>query len=502
MNVPLDPNRKGSTLGILETDASSVDIQLECNNGHIALIEIEGLPSFFNAHPGSVVNAYRQSLMNDIGKTIESWHDASLISVKCGWVGKKLLLVGFPNLMADAVFRARIGTLISEMSKPKMLLVSENSGAGSQVQTSRMKVNFSYVTRPKLVGHTELSSILINRLQSQRMKQFRGAVEVSDGKPSARWSDASALSPGLNIDDHGDEETIANSFNEVTRQTIRQQIKDRRLDLRVTPTANPVTGSWISLSMRVNGLADDQRNNEIRNASMLGVICKEMGMEWELEVGAIYQALHEIQEVFNETPMGQHDFICPVKAGVSLQSAINLCYYPKDIESRLSEFERDVTRKLIIVINNMDDPDGLISASQIKRMGDWMTRLTDKYGITFMGHFTDLDNFDPKGMHKWLPIIGLAFSDTRNSDSLHGIIHAMMKQSKETSDTLPFTLDTTFSKSARKAASEIGAEFIEQEFAGEPNGLRLRTALPLSLNSSPGIPKNQAIIDARKRFRN
>lgn len=488
------------TLGIIDTNVDSVDIHLECNSGHLAIFEFEGLMKLSVQYDSVFIDTFQQRVTQDMAEAIHSWGDGGVMTAKSCWVGRSLLLVGFPQSMEKEVFDRRISTLALALGKPRNLGHVDSDDPSSDLRLSRVNVICSGLTRPKLVSHVEMSTALINKLQEQKLRNLRGAVEFADGKPSARWYYASALAANVNVGSEGDSHTTSRSYVETTRRALRKQFTEGNLDLRAVPTVNPVTGCWVSLSVWSSGLNESLESSEIRNGDTLSAVCKELAMGWELEAATINQTLCELSDSASDGRHTETGGTFPIKLPVSLESLLNWSYFKDDLEGALKGFDYQVTNRLILIIDSLDDSKVEISAAQMKRLAEWMPRLTEVYGIEFMAHFNNLDAFNPKGLHNWLPISGIVFSDTSSSPALHNIIHAMMRQDERTDPPIPLTLDATFSENARRVASEIGVEFIEEPFNGEPKGLQLKTALPLAHGLSLNSTRHR-VIDARSRFR-
>lgn len=493
----ITPGKRG--IAVLDSSADCADIYLDSHAGHILLLEFENVAHLLSQTSGELLQHFQRQVNDDLADEVSRWSTSEIHVVKASWVARGLLLIGITQRLADAEFKEKVNRLVHELGRPRTFEDATAHHGSGELSLSRIKVLFGTVTEPKLVPQHELSKILINQIQTQKLKSFRGAMVQTDRQISARWTPASEVHPSPANIQASQGETSVTRHQETTRQALRGHFKKRDLDLRVQPTVNPMTKAWESLAIKTAAIKGTLHKNKAATTSVLKDICDQLDMTWEMEAAVLDQTLHEMQALESAHANTGTSQLLPIKVPVSLESALNWTYFANDLEGILEQYETSLTSRLILMLKSLDDTNTELTPARAKRLSEWMTVINEKYGITVTAHVCDLDSFNPEGLHQWLPIIGLEFSDYSANPTLHSVVRSLMIDRKGQNSSLPFTLDTSFSDAAIKIAIENGVEFIEEELNGEPYGLQLKTALPLAPRSLVNEHQTQ-IIDARNRF--
>ncbi|ONF42560.1 hypothetical protein BTO32_15240 [Marinobacter lutaoensis] len=487
---------KRLSAGILDSNVEYPEIYLDCHSGHIVLMEFERLIEIADQLSPTLLQEYRGQVEADISKEVSAWATTELIVAKSAWVTTNMLLIGFTNLMVQHEFANRIRRLAELLGRSRTF-PGDRSQRCEDCSISRIKINYVSVTRPRLLPVTEMSKILLNKLQMEKVKTWRLSHNFAYGKPSEQWVPVSAINTGMNVG--GQQDGVLPNYGEAAKQALRRVFRDLKLSLRVIPTINPITQEWVSVCVKgVTSEAFFDAYDRSCNEDF-PTICRQLDMAWEMDVALIHQALHELKHAERGIGPTTNGFVIPVRVPVSFDSLLNWSYFRQDLEKVLRSYSRRFTQRLVLVIKSLDSLHDQLSPANVKRLAQWMPELNAQFGITFMAHFAKPELFRPHGFHACLPFVGYEFSDEHQHSRLHDAIQAAIARTSSEPESVPVTLDASFSEEAIETAKRSGTVFVDNVIAGEPEGLQLRTLLLLA-NQIGARNSDHEVIDARSLF--
>lgn len=473
-------------LAYLETGFRSSDLILECFSGHIALFELNRLQGMIHTQPDGFIEAVHQDVYAAIEKESDRWASNELIKINAGWVGRHLLLIGFPFEVQENIANSRFNALCQRFSELSHFTFSDRSGEGRhEIFTGNLGPVFSMVTKPKLMSYENLAAILINDLQRRKSTTpGRGP-----GFPSAMWMEnpiqairGKASSP---------EERSA-IYHENTRQLLRTIFRNRKIRLGACAIEHPISGKWVGLGAHLDGL-----DTLIHGSGLIGesawALCQTMAMTWELETAMLDQLLYEIQNAGGLTGLPPS---FRINLPVSWETLLCWANFPADLDDILNNHNPNSMMRVRLVLSQTITNGGELTQKQMDRIRVCCEAMRNRYHIEVGEVWTTNSHGINRSEALGIRAVTLR-GEMITADGAQDRIQAFMEYRNKIQRTWHVTLGHEADPDLARLAGSLGVDALEVPLSGElsilPNTL---VAASRSTKAKPGIE----LIDARARF--
>jgi len=494
MHEDVEARHSDMKMAYLETGLRPSDLILDCFQGHIALMEFQGLQKVKDSQPAGFTHAFHTKVYELLQMDARSWETDELIKIKAGWASTHMLLIGFKYEASHEIAQSRLSSLARRFaSLSRLVYPAETGNLTHEVFFGRVAPIFSMVTKPKLMSYQNLAAILINDLQQRKPSVTGAAGEGRSGLRSAMW----LTSPTSSVNNPAaTSQERQECYEDSTRRLLRRTFKNQTIRLEGTPAINPVTRRVDSINASLISL-----DTMIRGAGLIREtvepLCASLGMTWELDTALLNQALHEANQA--------RDGLTPkdMRIGVPIHAETVLSWseFPEDLSDVLNLYPRKLTGALRIYLRHRTDNGVTPGRMEVSRINNWIHHMHRTQGIqvyselddlAIHGNFSSLSSLSVQGFRISGPIVEGPEAEER--------LKSIIRYRNKLNESMAIVLGTNAAPSIQRIAEQIGVNAIEHSLKSTDRGLN--QAFAWTLNSGGRNSQNSGLIDARSRFLN